>query len=52
MVTSSSVLLIGSVVIIGIVMPHLTRIILKTRNYKLVTPISGLLSSIVIMFGM
>ncbi|MEF9984781.1 MAG: iron chelate uptake ABC transporter family permease subunit [Malacoplasma sp.] len=52
LVTSSSVLLIGSVVIIGIVMPHLTRIILKTRNYKLVTPISGLLSSIVIMFGM
>lgn len=52
LVTTSSVLLIGSVVIIGIVMPHITRFIFRSRNYKLIMPMSGLLSAIVIMFGM
>lgn len=52
LVTTSSILLIGSVVIIGIVMPHITRFIFRSRNYKLIMPMSGFLSAIVIMFGM
>lgn len=51
LITVSSVVLIGSVVIIGIVMPHLIRFIFRTRNYKVVIPMSGIITSMVLMFS-
>lgn len=52
LLTISAVNLIGSLVIIGIVMPHLARLILGTRNYYIVTPVSGFLTGTTIMIAM
>lgn len=51
LISVSSIVLFGSVATLGIIIPHLTRIILKTRNFKWVLPISGLLSSSVLLFA-
>lgn len=51
LITVSSVMLVGAIVIIGIVMPHLIRMIFKTRNYLHVITFSGLLTSMLIMFS-
>lgn len=52
LLTISAVNLVGSLVIIGIVIPHLTRMILGTKNYYMVTPVSGILTGTIIMIAM
>lgn len=51
LISISSTILFGSVATLGIIIPHLTRIVLKTRNFKWILPISGLLSSTVLLFA-
>lgn len=45
LISISSVVLLGSIVIVGIVIPHIVRMLLKTRDYRWVMPISGILSA-------
>lgn len=52
LITVSSVILVGSIAMIGIVIPHLIRMLFKTRNYLLITPLSGLLCGTVIMISL
>lgn len=52
LITVSSVILIGSVTMIGVVIPHLVRMLFRTKNYKIVIPVSGILSSTIIMFSL
>lgn len=52
LLTISAVNLVGSLVIIGIVIPHLTRMILGTKNYYMVTPMSGLITGTIVMIAM
>lgn len=52
LITVSSVVMIGSVTMLGIVLPHLIRMIFKTRNYKFIIPVSGILSALIIMFSL
>lgn len=50
--TIASINLIGSVVIIGIVMPHLARALLNTRNYNQIIPISSLMTGLLLTVAM
>lgn len=52
LITVSSVVLIGSVTMIGIVIPHLVRMIFRTRNYKFIMPVSGILCATIIIFSL
>lgn len=52
LITVSSVILVGSIAMLGIVIPHLIRMLFKTRNYLVVTPLSGLLCGTIIMFSL
>ncbi|MGL4647409.1 MAG: iron ABC transporter permease [Mycoplasmoidaceae bacterium] len=52
LITVSSVILIGSLAMIGIVIPHLIRMMFKTRDYKIITPMAGLFCSTVIIFAL
>lgn len=47
----ASINLVGSIVIIGIVIPHLTRYLLSTKNYYLIIPISGIITGLIISFS-
>ncbi|MGL5246473.1 MAG: iron ABC transporter permease [Mycoplasmoidaceae bacterium] len=49
LITVSSVILVGSIAMIGIVVPHLIRMLFRTRNYSLVTPLSGMLCGTIIV---
>lgn len=50
--TIASINLIGSVVIIGIVMPHLARGLLNSKNYNLVIPVSSIMTSSILMIAL
>ncbi len=50
--TIATVNLVGSTVIIGIVIPHLARMLLQTKNYNYVTPVSSLICGTMLMIGM
>lgn len=52
LISISSILLLGSVVIIGIVIPHICRMLLKTRDYKWLIPTSGFLTAFILEFAM
>lgn len=52
LISISSVIMIGSVTMIGIVIPHLIRMLFKTKNYKIIIPISGMVSSTIIVFAL
>lgn len=51
LISISSVLLLGSIAIIGIVIPHVCRMLLKTKDYRWIMPISGLMSGTILMFA-
>lgn len=51
LIAVSSVILFGSISIIGVVIPHICRMILKTRDYKWLILSSGFLSASVVMFS-
>lgn len=51
LISVSSILLIGSVVIIGIVIPHICRMILRTRDYRWLIPTSGFLTAAILEFA-
>lgn len=51
LISISSVLLLGSIAIIGIVIPHVCRLLLKTKDYRWIMPISGLMSATILMFA-
>lgn len=51
LISISSVLLLGSIAIIGVVIPHICRMLLKTKDYRWIMPVSGLMSSTVLMFA-
>lgn len=50
--TIAAINLVGSVVIIGIVMPHLVRYLLNTRDYHQVTFYSSIMTGMVLMIAM
>ncbi len=52
LITVSSVIMVGSITMIGIVIPHLVRMIFRTRNYKFIIPFSGLISSFIMMLSL
>ncbi len=52
LITISSVYLIGSVALLGVVMPHIVRIIFRTRNYKFLIPVSGFISATIMIFAL
>lgn len=51
-IVSSSVSLIGSITLIGIVIPHLTRMIFKTTNNWAILPVSGFISSTLLIIAL
>ncbi len=51
LITISSVYLIGSVSMIGIVMPHIVRMLFRTRDYRFLIPMSGVLSSTILILS-
>ena len=51
-ITVSSVIMVGSITMIGIVIPHLVRMLFKTRNYKFIIPVSGFISSTILIFSL
>ena len=50
--TVSSVILVGSIAMVGIVISQLIRLLFNTRNYLVVTPLSGLLCGSIIIFSL
>lgn len=52
LITVSSVIMIGSITMIGIVIPHLVRMIFRTRNYKFIIPFSGVISSFIMLLSL
>lgn len=52
LITISSVYLIGSVALLGMVMPHIIRIIFRTRNYKFLIPVAGFTSATIMIFSL
>ncbi|MGL4617034.1 MAG: iron ABC transporter permease [Mycoplasmoidaceae bacterium] len=52
LITVSSVILVGSIAMIGIIVPHLIRMLFRTRNYSLITPLSGLLCGTITMVAL
>lgn len=51
LISISSILLLGSVVVIGIVIPHICRMILRTRDYRWLIPTSGFLTAFILEFA-
>lgn len=51
LISISSILLLGSVVIIGIVIPHICRMLLRTRDYRWLIPTSGILTALILNFA-
>lgn len=51
-ITVSVINLIGTIVLIGIIIPHLTRYLLNTKNYYIITPMSGFLCGNIISMSM
>lgn len=51
LISISSVLLLGSIAIIGIVIPHVCRMLLKTKDYRWIMSVSGLMSATILMFA-
>lgn len=51
LISISSILLLGSVVIIGIVIPHICRMLLRTRDYRWLIITSGLLTGLILNFA-
>lgn len=51
LISISSILLLGSVVIVGIVIPHICRMLMRTRDYKWIIPTSGLLTALILNFA-
>lgn len=52
LITVSSVILIGSITMIGIVIPHLMRMLFRTKRYEVIIPLSGLFASTIVMFAL
>lgn len=51
LITVSSVLLAGGVVLLGIIIPHISRMILRTSDNRIILPISGILGMLLLVIS-
>ena len=47
-IVAASMLMVGSILLLAIVAPHLTRKLFKTANYKMILPFSGILCAMLL----